>query len=383
VTGSGSADPPEEGFDRLAADLTRLFERGVDEPLDDRAFSDWALRVFRWQFATNAPYRGYCRARGVTPDEVARWEDVPPVPTSAFKRLRLLSVEEGRGPEVVFRTSGTSAGTERRGEHAVASLALYRAALLPPLRAHVLTGTRPRLLSLIPSAADAPQSSLSQMVGALADELGAEPTGWFARSDGSLAQDALVAAARAAMDERVPVLVATTAFALVHWLDGLARSGVRLRLPEGSRMMETGGFKGRARVVEREELYAAVEERLGIPAACVVNEYGMTELLSQFYEPVLSGPPAPAALRERFHVAPPWVRTRVLDPATLVPLGHGQAGLLCHFDLANAGSAACVLTEDMGVAVAGGFRLLGRAPGAEPRGCSLATEDLLRAADQR
>jgi hypothetical protein len=238
-------------------------------------------------------------------------------------------------------------------------------------------------MSLIPPPADAPQSSLSHMIGALADELGADATAWFARADGSLAHEALLSAARAAVDRRAPVLVAATAFALVHWLDGLARSGVRLRLPDGSRMMETGGFKGRARVVEREELYAAAEERLGIPAASVVNEYGMTEMLSQFYEPVLSRPTAHAALRERFHVAPPWVRTRVLDPATLAPSRAGEPGLLCHFDLANAGSAACVLTEDMGIAVRGGFRLLGRAPGAEPRGCSLATAELLRAADRR
>jgi hypothetical protein len=381
VTGP-SAGAADETFDRIAADLGRLFGRGVERALDEAAFGACALRVFRWQFATNAPYRGYCVARGAIPDRVTRWEDVLPVPTSAFKRLPLLSVEEGRAPEAVFRTSGTSRGTERRGEHAVASLALYRAALLPSLRAHVLAGTRPRLLSLVPSVADAPESSLSYMVAALADELDAGATGWFARADGSLVHDALLSAARSAVDERAPVLLATTAFALVHWLDELARSGVRLELPEGSRMMETGGFKGRVRAVDREELYAAVEERLGIPAPSVVNEYGMTEMLSQFYEPVLSRPPAPAALRDRYHVAPPWVRTRVLDPATLAPAVSGAAGLLCHFDLANAGSAACVLTEDLGVAVPGGFRLLGRAPGAEPRGCSLATEELLRAADR-
>jgi hypothetical protein len=371
-----------ESFDGLAADLTRLFERGVEHALAEAAFGDWALRVFRWQFGTSAPYRGYCSARGATPGTVARWEDVPPVPTSAFKRLRLLSVEAGREPEVVFRTSGTSAGAERRGEHAVASLALYRAALLPALRAHVLAGARPRLLSLVPSVADAPHSSLSRMIGALADELDPGSTGWFARADGSLVAGALRSAARSAMDERAPVLVATTAFALVHWLDELARAGVRLALPEGSRLMETGGFKGRVREVDRGALYASVAERLGIQSDHVVNEYGMTEMLSQFYEPVLSSPPAPVELRDRHHVAPPWVRTRVLDPATLAPAAAGEAGLLCHFDLANAGSAACVLTEDLGVAVPGGFRLLGRAPGAEPRGCSLVTEELLRAAER-
>ncbi len=35
------------------------------------------------------------------------------------------------------------------------------------------------------------------------------------------------------------------------------------------------------------------------------------------------------------------------------------------------------LTEDLGHSVASGFRLIGRARGAEPRGCSLAMEELM------
>ncbi|MEE3184308.1 MAG: hypothetical protein VX310_00895, partial [Gemmatimonadota bacterium] len=58
-----------------------------------------------------------------------------------------------------------------------------------------------------------------------------------------------------------------------------------------------------------------------------------------------------------------------------VPMG--EPGLLCHYDLANAGSVMAVLTEDQGVAVEDGFRVLGRVQGAEPRGCSLAMDDLL------
>ncbi len=57
----------------------------------------------------------------------------------------------------------------------------------------------------------------------------------------------------------------------------------------------------------------------------------------------------------------------------------GRPGLLAHFDLANLGSVSAVLTEDVGVGEPGGFRLLGRAAGAEPRGCSIAMDDLLAA----
>jgi hypothetical protein len=140
--------------------------------------------------------------------------------------------------------------------------------------------------------------------------------------------------------------------------------------------MDTGGFKGRSREVTREELYGGLEERLGIHAAWCVDEYGMTELSSQFYDGVAgsAGPPA-----DRVHRGPGWVRTVATDPETLRPLPHGSVGVLRHHDLANLHSVAAIQTADLGVTAEDGFRVLGRAAGAGPRGCSLAMEELLRA----
>ena len=154
--------------------------------------------------------------------------------------------------------------------------------------------------------------------------------------------------------------------------------------------METGGYKGRTRVVAREELYAGLQETLGVPLDHIVNEYGMTEMLSQFYEPVLvggaggfGGSAAMRDLGQRYHRGPPWVRTLVLDPLSLEPMPVGAVGILAHFDLANLGSVAAVLTEDLGQATAGGFHLMGRSLGAEPRGCSLAMEEFLASISER
>jgi hypothetical protein len=72
------------------------------------------------------------------------------------------------------------------------------------------------------------------------------------------------------------------------------------------------------------------------------------------------------------------MRVRALDPATLAELPEGATGLLAVFDLANVGSALHVLTEDLGSVEAGGFRLAGRAPEADLRGCSLLAEELGR-----
>ncbi|HND52087.1 MAG TPA: YncE family protein, partial [Pirellulaceae bacterium] len=51
---------------------------------------------------------------------------------------------------------------------------------------------------------------------------------------------------------------------------------------------------------------------------------------------------------------------------------EAQTGLLRVIDLANLRSVLAVQTEDLAIRRGRGFELLGRAPGAEPRGCSLA-----------
>jgi hypothetical protein len=53
--------------------------------------------------------------------------------------------------------------------------------------------------------------------------------------------------------------------------------------------------------------------------------------------------------------------------------------VLCHLDLANVGSVCAVLTEDMGKVTDNVVEWIGRSPGAMPRGCSLATAQLLEA----
>ena len=96
----------------------------------------------------------------------------------------------------------------------------------------------------------------------------------------------------------------------------------------------------------------------------------MAELSSQFYDSVIADR-VHGRHRPRRKLGPHWSRTLVLDLETLAPVTGDAPGLLCHFDLANAGSAMAVLTEDVGHCDGDGFQLVGRFPGAETRGCSL------------
>ena len=346
-------------------------DAGVDATLDDDDFDTLARRVFDYQFRTNAPYASYCERRGRTPRSVAHWTEIPPVPTAAFKAVDFVS-GDARDAEAVFLTSGTTRGRETRGRHVVVDLEVYRRSALPNFRAHFLPDdARLPFLCLAPRATRQPDSSLAWMIDEVARAF-AERADWFVDPDSGLDDARVIAALERAQAEREPVALVGTTLAFVHLLDRLAADGRAFRLADGSRLMDTGGFKGSGRDVEPGDLVAAYRDLLGIPQRARVNEYGMTEMCSQFYD---------SQLRDganRGHRVPPWVRTHAVDPDTLDALEPGAVGILQHFDLANIGSVMAIQTEDLGVAGEGRFTLLGRSPGAQPRGCSIAMDMLLQ-----
>ncbi len=357
----------------LRAELIERF-RDADAPLDDDTFDDLARRVFTRNFDAVPPYRAYCRARGRTPESVTHWLEIPAVPTAAFKELTLRA--EGMATERVFRTSGTTRGRERRGEHHVADLALYRASLRSTFRSFLLPDdARLDCLSLMPPSTALPDSSLACMISDVMATFGGERSAGFADTDG-LDFDGLAAALDAAVVEGRPVLMLGTTAAFIHWLDHLGEAGRSFALPEGSRLMDTGGHKGKGRRVDPGELRELYRRRLGIPAFACVNEYGMTELLSQRYDDSLRAGPG-GATGPALKRGPGWLRSVAVDPETLEPVPPGRSGILRHVDLANLDSVAAIQTEDFGRVEDGGLVLEGRAPGAPPRGCSIAMDLLL------
>jgi hypothetical protein len=69
----------------------------------------------------------------------------------------------------------------------------------------------------------------------------------------------------------------------------------------------------------------------------------------------------------------------VINPLTKSDVKMGDKGVLVHCDLAHFNVVSTILTEDSGVEVENGFLLLGRADGAEAKGCSMAVDEFLRA----
>jgi hypothetical protein len=357
--------------------------RTVIHPIHDRvlayiadaatgSFESLALEVFAHQFERIPAYRRVCEQQGKTPASVRDWRDVPPVPALAFKHLELRC-----GPaECAFLTSGTTRGAAERGRHALPDLRLYRAAALAELKEFVFPDVPGmRILSLFPSAAERPESSLARMIDWAIEEFGAPGSTAFATSD-RFDFAGLADALRAGERDGGPACIMTTTGALIRFLDQCRDAGWTFRLPHGSRLMDTGGTKGAPRPLSRNGLLQAVWNMAAIPGYFVINEYGMTELSSQFYDNVIRDRYR-GRVSHRATVGPYWTRTRVLDPGTLNDVTPGARGLLCHTDLANVGTAVTVLTEDLGYLTDDGFTLVGRVSGADARGCSLAVAEFL------
>jgi Acyl-protein synthetase, LuxE len=365
-----TSDPESDALHARARAFVRAFEAGERMP---ESFDALACDLARFQASRVPGYAKLCRARGVDVAGLARAGDAPAVPTDAFKMTRIAAFPE-ESTHVTFRTSGTTVGA--RGAHAMRDAGTYDAAALAFGRWALAAGFRGRVPVLVlgPPPREATDSSLTHMNALFVQHLGtpaSERETYFVQDD---VLDIV------ALDERIvrtmaigesPVLVLATSFALVHLLDAL--EGAPFRLPKGSRVMQTGGFKGRSREVDGERLRRDVARAFHVDERAIVGEYGMTELSSQFYEATIARP----AAEPWVYVEPPWARVVPVDPVTLAPVPKGKIGVARIEDLMNVDSAFAVLAADRVRRVGGGFELLGRSEGAPPRGCSIAIDEIL------
>lgn len=359
-----------EGIESLEDDLLAFVAAGMGE------FETLALRLFAYQYARNEPYQALCRHRALTPEGIESWRDIPPVPIAAFKEA-LLTCEPVEGA-VEFNSSGTTK-PERKSRHFHPTLRLYDLNAAANFKANVLPDREELpFLVLFPPREQMPNSSLAHWLSLMVERWGAAGSDWYVDARSGLDPAAVVNRLRAAENATEPVGVLAASFGLVHFLEHCQENRLRFLLPSGSRVMDTGGYKGRSREYAKEDLYGMVTDLLGVPDSHIVNMYGMTEHGTQFLDTSLRDSLA-GVRRPRHKSIPPWARTLVVDPETMREVPPGDRGLLLHFDLINRNSVLAVLSEDVGYAVDEGFELVGRAQGAEARGCSIALDELIEA----
>ncbi len=360
ASNSPTATPLATGRLRLAGRIEAFIATGGGS----ENFDPLALDIFDYQVRANTPYANYCRRLGGGMIAKPRsWEEIPPLPADAFR-------ETGHPPAcvpvaeaaAVFETSGTTGNAT--GRHHLSSTGLYEKSIIAGWR-HAALPEMP-VAVLTPSPEDAPRSSLSFMMGVLARTFGAATASspWLLNREGAID----LAALRACEEKSAPVLLLGTALAWLHLFELL--EGAPLALPAGSTALETGGYKGTRHSLTKQQLYTRFKKHLGLPAAGILNEYGMTELSSQFYTTGLGSP----------HRGGPWTRVSIIDPENGRPAAPGRPGALVITDLANLDSCIRIATRDLGRRddpADDGFTLLGRDPAALARGCSRTADEIL------
>ena len=357
-----SETPHSEIFNFIATAKLSLF--------DDKIFNRLALNIFAYQFTHNYIYQNFCKQLGVNNSHIEYWQKIPAVTTSAFKHV-LLTCFPSHQSKAVFHTSGTT--QKRTGKHYFKTLDFYRRAMLRSFKDYCLPEHgKIRMLFLGPTIDFFPNSSLGFFFSGVMKEFGTSNSATFV-TQMSLDHVKFYQAAKDAINKNESVFILGTAFSLLQCMDELSRKKIKLHLPPGSRILDTGGYKGRTREVARKDFHKMLCDYFGVSGNYLLNEYGMTELSSQFYESQLEGVPLQEN-RDSIKLMPPWVRVVAIDPDSMQVLPAGEIGMLKVYDLANIESVMAIQTEDLGRAWQDRIELIGRASGAELRGCSMLTE---------
>ncbi|MEC7861057.1 MAG: hypothetical protein VYC70_00335 [Verrucomicrobiota bacterium] len=311
-------------------------------------FEELIIQAHLFQKENCQLLRNYCESICKEPRS---WQDIPPLPTEAFKNSdeQIISFPK-KQISSTFLTSGTTG--EVRGSHHFHNLKLYEKSIhstwtnlqLPKLPIICLTQSPPA----------SPDSSLIHMLSTLGGK-------FLINSSGHLNHSNLKLIIK---KNNRPLVLAGTALAFLH----LFESGKDIpTLPENSWVMETGGYKGSGREINKEDFYMMINNNLNVPIENIINEYSMTELSSQFYSIGMHD----------IHKGCHWVRTRVLKPGSDEEVPDEEIGLLSIYDLANLGSSISIMTNDLAKRKGDTFELLGRDKKSTPRGCSRATDEML------
>lgn len=353
--------------------IINFIRKGVDQQ-EPEGFNRLALEVFALQFKSIPLYRRYCEKRGIKPERISFWEEIPALPTDVFKVMELSMF-----PSQTVRTFMTSGTTkpEERGKvgYDEGGLRLMDATIEEAASSFLFPeGFKTKILIIAPSPEMAPHMIMAYGMNRLKDYFGLPQSCFLVGREG-FEVETLLKELRSSEEEGVPVTICGGSFGFINFFDYCREKGLKFKLPSSSRTLDAGGFKGRSREVKREEFIRECGEILGIEKEYSVNLLGLTEISSQFYDNTLRNFHKGLLLPEA-KASPPWTKTLVVDPETLKPLPPGETGLLRHCDLANRGHILAIQTDDLGRMTPEGFEVFGRSKEGEGRGCSMTIDEM-------
>ena len=342
------------------------------------------IDLLEYQRMNHPLYQRYCEIHGVT-QRGKSILDYPPLPVESFKRKDLCPFDPSL-TVAEFHSSGTTENT--RSIHKFRDPGLMQRSLFFTFTMFIspLMPANTRILSLMPSREDNPNSSLGYMISEFVHAMGGPGSGSYFSMANGLDVEGICAQIQQAEKENAPVHLMGPAFAYVEFLDKLGDR--QFHCPAGSALLETGGYKGKSREIPKSDLRDALANHLGIERRAIYGEYGMCELSSQGYE-ICARNLKSNLPEEGLFIFPPWLKCLIYNPENMSPMAPDADGQIAFFDLCNLDSAAFILTGDIGRLVSldedlqnrlpghpkFALKLYGRAPSAVPKGCSIAWDE--------
>ncbi len=261
----------------------------------NETFEAVALEVFRYQYENVAVYRKYVAALGINVIEVQTLSQIPFLPISFFKTQQIVANE--KNAELIFESSGTTGMVSSK--HYVTRLEIYEKSLLKGFQQAFGDPKKYCFVALLPNYLEQQNSSLVYMVNHLMKESQHPKNGFYLYN-----HEELYEALQGLEAQKQPTLLFGVSFALLDFAEKYALS------LQHTKIIETGGMKGRRKEITREELHNTLCNAFG--TSQIYSEYGMTELLSQAY----------SQKQDEYH-CPPWMRVvlrEVNDPFSYVIL---------------------------------------------------------------
>jgi hypothetical protein len=344
---------------QLDQDILEFVHRGL-EYQDEERFNALALREFELQYHTIEPYRAYCRKKGVSPGSAKNWDQIPAVPSFAFKKFVLASFPVEKAEHAYF-TSGTNSpaikGKIFRDAGAVrlikeANGLLTRSYLFPDAE-------RMKILLMVPSPKIAPSMGMAVGLEEVRKRFGT-PDSRYLISPLGLNVKALLAGLKESESNGQPIALIGATSGFVYFFNACKENGVSFKLPHGSRICDGGGYLGQFGECTKEEYFGLCEQVLGVGEPFCVNVLGMGESSTNYFDNVLRNFVITRKDRPRGKEIPPWTRTIVVDTKEFNPVPKGKIGLLRHYDLVNRAMVFAVQTDNLGYRTDEGFEIIGR-----------------------
>ena len=327
-----------------------------------------------FHYEHNEMYRRFCDRKRFDPYSKFTIEEIPPVSVSVFKELgfKLNSVPK-EDLTLALQSSATS-GIPSTIVVDKETAKRQAKAMIKVVGEFIGKERKPFLIMDID-----PRSSYRKLLGArFAAVTGylrfANKTGYFLKADENGVSYFDVEGIQdfvSKLDPAKPVVVFGFTYILYqNVLQSIEKSGVKIQLPQGSKIIHIGGWKKlESEKISKELFNDRLSACFGIQPSDVIDIYGFTEQMGLNYPDCECG----------WKHTSTYVRVLVRDTVTREILPPGQEGLLEFVTpIPHSYPGNAVLTDDIGVIDAGTcidgrcgtrFKIVGRMKKAEVRGC--------------